>query len=211
MKQKYCLVCGKQNPFGRRKYCSDQCRKKVQKRQTNESYWKNKLNKQCVICGKPLNYHKSMYCSEQCMKKGKNKLDRTRKYRKQNNLCLICGNKIKLKWNYRYCSAKCLEQGIRIRHIRNYEEKLRKQNYSKLMEQLALRSANVEQPFLSHFDSVVGVSDKKCISHCILDQNTVKQLGIQPILDGSMLYWQPKTKALYLHVEDKYYALTAEF
>ena len=209
MKQKYCLVCGKAVPRGYSKYCSKQCCYSAMLERLRTNYKKSKEVKYCDVCHSILPLNKQRFCCNDCYLKWTQQHRNDPKPNKR--YCLICGKEIKLKWYYRYCSADCLKIAHKNYNVKQYEKRLQKENYEKLMKQLAVRSAQIEQPFLSQFNSIWGVENKQVKSHCILDESQAVQLGIQPIFDGSMLYWQPKTKALYLHVEDKYYALTAEF
>ena len=128
---------------------------------------------------------------------------------KPTEYCIVCGKPVDRHLFARFCSWQCKRKKIKINQNNHYDKYYANKDYNQLMVELAKRKALIEDS-LNGFDSYAGITKQKK-SQCFLTEQDAKELGLEPILNGSILYWNPQTKALYLKDEDKYLALTAEF
>ena len=116
------------------------------------------------------------------------------------------------------------EEKNRIRRqnaLRRMEKKEKaKNNYEKRFENEILRqrffenqyiTKNVQRQnlFLSHFNSVTGIQeDKKTMAY--FHRKDAKKQGIEEVFKGSRFYWNKTNKALYILIDDYFYAITQE-
>lgn len=123
--------------------------------------------------------------------------------------CIVCGKPTNRHLFNRFCSFECKRKKRQIDKNNHYDKYYANKDYRQLMFELAKRKALIEDSF-NGFDSYAGITKQKK-SQCFLTEQDAKEFGLQPVLNGSILYWNPQTKALYLKDQDKYLALTAEF
>ena len=107
-----CIVCGKELPKFKSKYCSDKCRTWAGHVSVGVCQDHGLLTRQCVVCGKEFKTFKSrkITCSEECRCKN-HWISRDKRYKgitidsdislfklakRDNNICQICG--LEVNW-----------------------------------------------------------------------------------------------------------------
>lgn len=117
-----CVVCGKELPKNKKRYCSPACAKEAeiaQNRERKAMIWA--LGRECVVCGKRFypEFRQTKTCSDECKRLHNLEMAGAKKHLGEMIPCAECGKLFASRThNSKFCSAACCKK----RNKREYRE-----------------------------------------------------------------------------------------